>query len=426
MDRVLVPYEDYYFDNDGHWQIFPYNPSYIRVYRRVTGYYNYTGELESIFPTRLPGIPPTVPTIGGISVEILYMNGGKVPEKEYEDPASNIDIPTKEKEEEDIHTDPDATGHTDKWIPIEDLYPKDRDINEDADQYLIWKYPAGTQIKLYNCKYYSSPENVYAEPDVLSGTFYIYNYHIVEQRVRVTYMPEQINLPGRTAGWVNVSEIMLNIDSDTNFKVGDYVIALDNIKRYADGTGGNVVVKGQYMYVVAIATSLAWNFGDENQKPVQTDLSNTDYDFNELADPVPEDDDDHVYDYGTAEEPAEGEIDYDFGDEREGYTPEQWDIDFNNYNHDPNYVDKDDYDPNNLDWTIAYISDDEYEDWDTDMSPYDFLRMAYDDTYDSEVQTAGYVIGLAPKKNQTPVGWCSATMIKLANEGDELLSLYGN
>lgn len=354
LDRYLVPYEDYYFDNESYYYWYPYNPSYIRVYRKVTGYYNYTGELECVFPTRLHNVEPVVPKINGISVEIIFMNGGEIPE---EDPGSNVpEPPVPIPEHEDEYDDDDGTGHSEKWIPTEDIFPEEKDITEDADSVLIATYPPGVVIKLYNCRYYSSPENPYFEEDRLTGSYYIYNYHVVENRVRMTRTIEQINLPGTTTGWVDLDDLYLNLDN-IDFRLGDYVLVLKDIYRNPDGSGGILAKAGEYMYIVAIATALAWDFGDQDVVPFQTDTSNTEYDFVTLAGDEDEDD------YGPKPEPE----------------PE---------------------DDTTVETGVIVATYTDFEE------PYDFNLMATEATPE-----IGYPIGLAHKKNQTPIGWAKKEYI---------------
>ena len=451
-DRVLVPYEDYYFDNESYYYYYPYNNSYIRVYRKVTGYYNYTGELESIFPTFLDITTPVVPKIGGISVEILFMNGGVIPEKEEEDP-SNIDIVIPEKEEEDD----EPTGHSDKWIPIEDLFPEVRDPYKDSNTDLINLFPPKSRIKLYNARYFSSPENYYAEEDRLSGAYYIYNYHVVENRVRVARIEEQVNLPGRNTGWINISDLKFMYDRD-EYILGNYVQVLVDVHKYYDGHGPILAKAGEYMYIVAIATDLMWDFGTAEDPIFLTDPNDIDYDFNELAAPVTEvgitDDDDYRFDFGTPMTPSTGLIDYDFNDEDEQSSPDStWDYDFVElagdidaedydtkpweYPEDEEDVDDDthiydfgtidyqsigdtDYDftdsseddgsDGKWDLDFVYLADgSEYTEWDSDASPYDFLRSAEEATD----ETGLFIFGLAPEPNRPPIAWASRDMIGL-------------
>ena len=216
------------------------------------------------------------------------------------------------------------------------------------------------------------------------------------------------------------------------FRLGDYVLVLKDIYRYPDGSGGLLAKAGEYMYIVAVTTSLAWDFGDQNVLPFQTDLTNTDYDFQELAD-----DDEYFEDLDSYETIIDEnydafddkDTDFDYlrasvlDDENTpdldcDYLPTIYDDpDSDEEVNDYDFVelagdvDQDSYAPwNDQTYGIIYISETDYDEWDDDDSPYDFLRMAYQES------TTGALFGLAPKKNQTPIGWASADMISLAKE----------
>jgi hypothetical protein len=80
--------------------------------------------------------------------------------------------------------------------------------------------------------------------------------------------------------------------------------------------------------------------------------------------------------------------------------------------------DKEDWSPQE-EATVVYSSQ-IADEWDEDETPYDFLRMAAEYTEAEDGQHGGlYVIGLAPKPNQLPVGWANSTMIAAVDPDTE-------
>lgn len=259
-DRYLVEGEDYFFDDCSMHYYYPYNASYIRVFKEITGYYNYYGKISKVFPSRIAGIEPGVPRIGGISVEVIFNNGGVVPSVgtgyDMFDPAVSPKIipgspddilpdptPIEPEEPEDDEEDDTPSGHTENWIDNDDLFPPYK--QEDPIG-----YPAGTIIKLRGVKYYSSFDNPYAEPGTLTGTFYVYSTLQFNNRIRVTGINLNVLKPGRVVGWIDVSDISFLPSEDDIFYVGDRVYILDIIYKDAYTIGSYLDKYGQYMYIV--------------------------------------------------------------------------------------------------------------------------------------------------------------------------------
>lgn len=297
-NRYLTEGVDYYFDNESQYWWFPYNPSYIRMYKEITGYYNYTGKLSKVFPCRYrPDVDPVVPLIMGYPAEVIFNNGGKIPEDEVVPEPEPTPTPEPEPE-----PDPDPSGHPEEWIPTSDIFPGEPESRESD------LYPAGYEIRLDRVQYYSSFENIYPEEELLSGTFYIFSGKSFNNRIQVTGINTYVNKPSRTIGWISVNDVLSSVDGMT-FYVGDRVYVLDYIYRNQDGSSGYINKVGEYMYIVDIIYSLEFEFGDEDEGGV-SDPSNTDYAFTVLS--ADNTDPEADFDQINTDETAEDDGNYDF------------------------------------------------------------------------------------------------------------------
>lgn len=93
---------------------------------------------------------------------------------------------------------------------------------------------------------------------VKSGTFYIYNDIIMNNRIRITNKKEYVNVPGHVVGWVSIK----SIKGYDNVSIGDMVIVNGNIKKNPDGTGSAILKSDSNMYVVQMLdNSYTYNIG---------------------------------------------------------------------------------------------------------------------------------------------------------------------
>lgn len=381
-DRIrktyLVEGKDYYFDNASSCYYFPYNTSYIRQFKEITGYYNYTGKISKWFPTRYrPDVDPVVPKIGDWPVEVIFNNGGVIPGKPEEEWYKPINVnPTPEEPEEDDDDEDEGQGHSDKWVPDENIHPKE--VEEESIL-----YPAGMAVQLLNTPYYSSYENIYPEEDTLTGIFYIYSSKLKNNRIRVTGIIEFKNKPSKITGWVELDDIA-NAGDGIRFRVGDRVYVIDIIYKNPDGHGGYYSKAGQYMYITEILPTMDFEFGDMNSDNYLTDPRNIDFNFmvlsNDSDDPNADFDfmDDRIYDMGDEDTGEHGVVDVDF----DFNTDEFDDVNFDELSKDRDY--SHDVDDGNYDFNILVSSTEE------------------DDGYD---------IGLGKTKNSSTLGWVSTSMI---------------
>jgi GH25 family lysozyme M1 (1,4-beta-N-acetylmuramidase) len=93
-----------------------------------------------------------------------------------------------------------------------------------------------------------------------TGTYFIYDLNIKNNRIRVTNSIDGLTIPGRITGWVSLDNILDNKD---DIKLGDKVIVSGNINVYADGSGNIIYKNSEVMYVVDKLSSddFEYNYG---------------------------------------------------------------------------------------------------------------------------------------------------------------------
>ena len=82
-----------------------------------------------------------------------------------------------------------------------------------------------------------------------SGTFYLWDTKICNDRIRITNRPENAGKLGQITGWINVSDIT---GIKPEFAVGDKVIVNGDIYTYSDGSGNTLTKKKATMYIVDV------------------------------------------------------------------------------------------------------------------------------------------------------------------------------
>lgn len=126
-----------------------------------------------------------------------------------------------------------------KKIEQEEKKPNNTDVE------LSEKYKAGTEVTLENVtiypRYGSTKSNI-----TKTGTFYIWNNYILNDRIRITTRLLNAEQPGQIIGWVNVSDL----ENNSDFEVGDAVVVTGNITKNADGTGNTISKSNSIMYIV--------------------------------------------------------------------------------------------------------------------------------------------------------------------------------
>lgn len=117
---------------------------------------------------------------------------------------------------------------------------------------------AGKTIQLELCTVY--PRFGSRKSDVKkTGTFYLWDNQVVNNRIRLTNNPDGIGKPGYLTGWVDIE----NVIARTDIRIGDKVLVNGKITAYADGTGNTIRKTNIIMYIVDIldAESFSHNFG---------------------------------------------------------------------------------------------------------------------------------------------------------------------
>ena len=131
-----------------------------------------------------------------------------------------------------------------KKVEQEEKKPNNTDVE------LSEKYTAGTEVTLENVTVY--PRYGSTKSDITkTGTFYIWNNYILNDRIRITTRLLNAEQPGQIIGWVNVSDL----ENSSDFEVGDAVVVTGNITKNADGTGNTISKSSSIMYIVDLEDS---------------------------------------------------------------------------------------------------------------------------------------------------------------------------
>ena len=429
----LVLDEDYLMWWDYYW--YPVNNTYVYSYWVIIGIKGYTGIMANTFLTTIDGYEPVVPHYthkkseedeeeDPVDPEIITPPSGDNPEDllKYEDDKAydygdetsgnySVIADTHSFGDEDIYfytgdyyedrskSEPEI-GYEDEldadfnelclietpytpppepepepedqseFVPDDQVHPIiPNDPNNDDDDKV--KFPSGTVVLLKNVVYYSSSYNIYPESNLLLGYYYIYDYHIVNGRIRITKTESNVKIVGNITGWVRVQDI----ENSLGLHVGIKVNVLDYIwKSMTDDSEGKIYKAGQDMYIVKLVTeSSGFEFGSLDE---ETKIDTTD-----------------GYEFGNPDPP--GNIETDLIDDEEP-EPEP--------DPEPTDEDSEDGEITIVDNIVATPLEDEYDD---DKEYYDFNYLSNDMDVD-----IGRGIGLANTKNGSVVGWASVDLLK--------------
>lgn len=161
--------------------------------------------------------------------------------------------------ETDIHIDPIPDDDDEDDIDGSEFIDVEPTPEADPEDSSYIMYPSGTILSLRNVRYFSSPYNIYPEPERMTGNYYVYNWRVVNGKIRVTNLATSVKVAGRTTGWVELDSIV----EVYSLKVGDRVKILKYIySDYRDTTQGLINREGEYMYITDLVSTPAFNFGD--------------------------------------------------------------------------------------------------------------------------------------------------------------------
>ena len=137
-------------------------------------------------------------------------------------------------------------GDLDEGVDPDSVANGDYDFNNFAGDVQEW-IAAGTEFVLNDTPMYTTYSSSTSFENK-SGTYYIYNSKVVNDRIRMARTESAVDSPGRSCGWCKTQDL-LNLE---DFKVGDRVLVDGRIYMYANGTGGYVDAKGKAMYITEI------------------------------------------------------------------------------------------------------------------------------------------------------------------------------
>jgi hypothetical protein len=394
-DIKLTPYKDFVYDFETIR--YPVNSSYTYTVWIVTGIANYKGQIQKKFLTTVDGLIPDVPHYvpkAKSGDNVVLLSASSVLDDEISIPEEEE---TSENEEStDLGSIIANAANVVKSVAnsVSEYNPQDIDpvipvdpTNTDEVKVI---YPSGTAIYLNDVAYYSSPYNLYPEPELLKdGYYYIYNYMIVNNRIRITNRESDVNIAGKCVGWIKLSDI----SNEKGIKIGDKVIINDYI--YVDpydDSKGKINKAGAEMYIVTIATTASWELGCIDEPNLVVDETEG-YDFEDIDESQPEPE-------PEPENPDDEEV-----------LPEDDTTDDNNESVEGN-TDTTDDDSSGDEETEPSEDPDPEPDPEPEPEPeidYDFNELSND-----IIQNIGHLIGVANLKNQEVIGWVGLDMFELA------------
>lgn len=114
----------------------------------------------------------------------------------------------------------------------------------------------GKQVELKNAKIYTRYCSFKSDISK-SGTFYVWDSNIKNNRVRITNTKDGVGAPGHITGWVDVDDLDGN---SSNIKVGDKIKVSGNINVKPDGSGNLVYAKEKIMYVTEVLDKTLYSY----------------------------------------------------------------------------------------------------------------------------------------------------------------------
>jgi hypothetical protein len=195
-------YDDYIYDFKTI--TFEKNTTYNYTIYVVTGIGPCTGTIVKGFRTSVKGYIPEIPQFTPKETNLIS--------EEVDIPVVIISDDTEQNNKpnpEPAYVDPYAKS--DNWVPdVNPVIPDDPEGEE---------FRSGQFIYVRYCRYYSSPYTKYPEHDLVNGTFYIYHYKKVNDKIRVTLDPRNAKIVGKNVGWIPLEDIRDVI----RLKIGDKV-----------------------------------------------------------------------------------------------------------------------------------------------------------------------------------------------------------
>ena len=217
----------------------------------ITGKNHYTGERELEYQILRRSVEDAEVTCGEASSEGIYdINNLSVSvDGRVLTPSVDYQFTTQEQEGEDgFHqTICHIYGINNYTDSIEKTFTTSRDQI----------YP-GKKVELELCTVYPRFGSRKSST-TKTGTFYLWDNKVVNNRIRLTNNPDGIGKPGYMTGWVDLE----NVITRTDLRIGDKVLVNGTLSAYADGSGNTLKKTNIFMYIVDIldAESFSHNYG---------------------------------------------------------------------------------------------------------------------------------------------------------------------
>lgn len=114
----------------------------------------------------------------------------------------------------------------------------------------------GKKIEINNIPIYTRYCSISSE-DYRSGTFYLWEENIKNNRIRITNNPDNAGKYGFVTGWINVEDLY---DKKDKLCIGDKVYVNGNINSNPDGTGNKIKKINSIMYIIKILDSNEYEY----------------------------------------------------------------------------------------------------------------------------------------------------------------------
>lgn len=139
-------------------------------------------------------------------------------------------------------------GDLDEGVDIDSVAKEDYDFNilagDAEEEYLI----PGTEYNLNQVPLYSSYSRTISEKQI-TGTYYIFNSKVMNNRVRVCKYSSAVEVPCCYSGWINLEDLI----NSNEISVGDLVEVTGKVYAYANGYGGYTEYQKEPFYISEIA-----------------------------------------------------------------------------------------------------------------------------------------------------------------------------
>ena len=111
-------------------------------------------------------------------------------------------------------------------------------------------YPAGTLFTLDETPVYTT-YSIGSSFDTRSGDYYIYDSAMVNERIRVCRLEDNVEMPARSVGWCNVMDLY-NL---TTLSVGDLVTVTGKLYVNKYSRDRYIIMEGENMYIREVYTN---------------------------------------------------------------------------------------------------------------------------------------------------------------------------